>query len=122
MSYYERDLRGLIFTCGVCVEAWSVPVSFSIGGSGLHERGFSVTVLCAWFALHWYPKSYPVHSLTQEDDSWWTAQFEKPKDRDQLCLEMEVEAQCLMASAERILNAAKVMQKATDGRAQKENE
>lgn len=62
MSYHEIDLdrHSVTVTYGISLRSWALPLELGVGGSGQNEHGFTISILCFWFAMHWWPRDYAV--------------------------------------------------------------
>jgi hypothetical protein len=114
MSYHEHDLsrHSISVSYGATWNDWTLLLSVGFGGSGAHERGVSISLLCFWFALHWWPLDYPVPESARvggDGSADWDKGFDRVNDVGYQIEAADLEASSIVAMAQRLRNVVDVL-------------
>lgn len=102
----ELNRHNITLSYGASLSSWSLPIDMSFGGSGQMERGFRLGVLCFWFAICWWPRSYSVpEGARQNDAADWLKQFNPESDFGYLLESADISASSIEEMAARLRNS-----------------
>jgi hypothetical protein len=114
MSYHEYDVsrHQISVSYGVSLWHWTLPLSVGIGGEGQRERGFSVSFLCFWFGMNWWPKDYPVPPSARvggDGEKDWLQRFNRVDDAGYQIEAADTRAESIVEMAQSLRNAIDVL-------------
>lgn len=115
MSYHEVDFdrHSVSVSYGASLTSWALPLEIGIGGSGVKERGLSVSLLCFWFTVNWWPRDYAVPDRARRDDGTgaadWLKRFDPERDFGYLLEALDINAGEIAAEAVRVRNAVDLL-------------